>query len=74
MVEMIERGDANLAGVKPGDALAVGRDSNLRDGTGAAVAGKDLIEPGGSGRRGRGCGLGMNGQRREEGEEDESAQ
>lgn len=74
---MIERGDADFASVKPGDALAVGRDCNLSDSTGATLAGKDLIESGGSGLRGsglRGCGLGTSEERRDEAEEDESAQ
>lgn len=53
--QIVERGEANLAGVKPSDALAVRRDGNLSDGVGATVAGKDLIELSGGGLRR--CGL-----------------
>ena len=69
---MIERGEANLAGFKPGDALAVGRYGNLRDGAAVVQAGKDLIKLGGSGLRGRG--LSASEERREEADEDKGAQ
>ncbi len=74
---MIKRGDADFASIKPGDALAVGRDCNLSDGAGATAAGKDLIELGGSGLGGnglRGCGLGASEERRDKAKEDEGAE
>ncbi len=69
--KIVERGDANLAGFKPCNALAVGRDGNLCNGVGAIPAGKDFVEL--DARRGdigwhRGCGLSMRGLRVNEGD------
>ena len=44
--EIAKRGDANLAGLEPRDALAIGRDCDLSDGAGAVLAGEDLVELG----------------------------
>ena len=76
MGEIVEWGDAYLTCVKPGDALAVGRDCNLSDGAGATLAGKDLIEWCGGGLDGGRlceCGLGVSEQWCEDAEEDEGA-
>ena len=45
------RGDMELTRLKPGDALAIGRDGDLGDEVGAALMGEDFVEARG-GRRG----------------------
>jgi hypothetical protein len=44
IAKIIQRGDANLASFKPGDAFAIGRDDDLSDGAGADLAGEDFVE------------------------------
>ena len=69
--EIVERGEANLASLKPGDALAVGRDGELSEGASAVLGGKDLVELRGIGLRG--CGLSVSEERRDEAEEEDGA-
>ena len=42
--EIVDRGDANLAGFKPCDAFAIGRDGDLGDGPRLIFAGEDFVE------------------------------
>jgi hypothetical protein len=42
--EIVERGEANLAGLKPDKALGIGRDGDLGEGAGAILAGENFVE------------------------------
>jgi hypothetical protein len=46
LVEVAEPSDANFAGFQPSEALAIGRDGDLRDGAATIKGGEDFVEPG----------------------------